>query len=95
MADFPQLNSKDLQELKSKIGEMTRCLARVDAENEHKKDICTDTSKQFNLSKKMVNNLAKAMYKQNFHDIQQEHEAFEYLYESLTMKEEQSQNNEE
>jgi hypothetical protein len=73
-----------LQQLKAMIVEMTYAMQRIDQEREALKDIAKETSEQFGLQKKVVNKLARTMYKHDFATLQQENEEFEQLYESVT-----------
>ena len=73
----------DRLKLKQMLVEMTHCLQRADDEKESMKEISADASEHFNLPKKIINKLAKTMYKHNYADLQSENEDFELLYETL------------
>jgi len=71
------------QKLKSFLAEMTHCMQRADDERESMKEIAEEAYNQFNIPKKIVNKLARTMYKRNYADLQAENEDFEFLYEAL------------
>lgn len=84
MADILAPSSPaDRKKLKTMLSEMTHCMQRADDENESKKEIAEEASKQFDIPKKIINKLAKAMYKHNYDDITAENADFEALYEIL------------
>lgn len=83
MSDVPS-DPKKLQQLKQMIVEMTHSLQRIDSEREQFKDIATEASEQFGIQKKLINKMARTMYKRDFATLQQENEEFETLYESVT-----------
>lgn len=82
MSDAPT-NPKDLQALKAMISEMTHCYSRIDGEKEQCKEIADAAAEKFGLQKKMINKIARTMYKRNYQSLQQENEEFEQLYESI------------
>lgn len=73
----------DKQKLKEMIGEITKCMLRIDSEREAMKEIIKDASERYELSKKMVRKVASTMYKHDYADVQQENEEFELLYETI------------
>ncbi len=75
----------DRTKLKQMLAEMTHCMQRADDEKEQLKEIATEAASQFNIPKKMINKLAKTMYKRSYEDLQAENEDFELLYEVLVM----------
>ena len=76
-------NPADRQKMKTMLAEMTYCLQRADDEREAMKEIANEIQKQFGVPKKIVNKLARTMYKRNYADLQAENEDFELLYETL------------
>ena len=76
-------NETERKKLKAMIVEMTNALSRIDGEREHMKDIAGVASEEFGLEKKIINKLARTMYKNNYADLQAENEHFEFLYEAL------------
>lgn len=83
MSDVPT-DPKKLEQLKAMIAEMTHSLSRIDGEKEQMKEIAEAASETFGVEKKMVNKIARTMYKANYASLQQENEEFEQLYESIT-----------
>lgn len=71
------------QKLKEMIGEITKCMLRIDAEREAMKEIIKDAADRYSLNKKMVRRIASTMYRSDYADVQAEHEEFEDLYESI------------
>ena len=76
-------NPADRQKMKTMLAEMTHCLQRADDEKESMKEIADEVYKQFGIPKKIINKLARTMYKRNYADLQAENEDFELLYETL------------
>ena len=76
-------NKDDRRKLKAMIVEMTNALLRVDSERELLKEISSAASEEFGIQKKLINKLARTLYKNNYADLQTENEHFEFLYESL------------
>lgn len=76
-------NPVDRQKLKLALVEMTHCFQRMDDERESAKDIAADCEEQYGISKKLINKVAKTMYKHSYADVQAENEHFEFLYESI------------
>lgn len=76
-------NPNDRQKLKGMLAEMTHCLEDVEKQKDAMKEIADEASKEFDIPKKIINKLARTMYKRNYADIQAENEDFELLYETL------------
>ena len=72
-----------LTRLKAMVAEITHCLRRMDDEREQMKEIVKVAAEEFGIKKGMVTKIARTMYKHNYADVQQEHEEFELLYESV------------
>ena len=75
--------SKERQEMKQMLAEMTACMQRMDDEREHIKDITKVIEEKFEIKSKVSRKLATTMYKHNYADVQAENDHFEFLYESL------------
>lgn len=88
-------NPKDRQKVKQMLAEMTHCYQRIDDEKEAAKDVAKTISEDFGIEKKLVNKLARTMYKHDYANVQAEHEHFEHLYEMLIegKKSEEDDNN--
>lgn len=76
-------NPKDRQKVKQMLSEMTHCLQRIEDERESFKDIAKAIVDEFGIKKKIINKLARTMYKHDYANQQAENEHFEFLYESL------------
>lgn len=85
MTDHTSLpsNPADRQKLKTMLAEMTHCMQRADDEKESMKEIADEAVRQFDIPKKIINKLARTMYKRNYADLQAENDDFEFLYEAL------------
>lgn len=76
-------NPKDRQMLKQVLVEMTNCMLRVDSEKEAMKELADSASEKFEIPKKIINKIARTMYKRNYSSLQAENEDFSLLYETL------------
>lgn len=76
-------NAEERKRLKAMIVEMTHALSRIDGEREHMKEIAGVAAEEFGLEKKIINKLARTMFKNNYASLQAENEHFEFLYEAL------------
>lgn len=74
---------EDRRKLKAAIVEMTKSMLRMDTERDLLKEIAKTASEDFQIPKKIINKLARTMYKNNYNDLQAENEHFEFLYETL------------
>lgn len=83
MADDPSINPSERIEFKAMLVNMTKLLQEVDDAKEHIKDAAAACEDKFGIKKKLVNKLARTMYKHNYADLQQENDHFSFLYESL------------
>lgn len=73
----------DRAKIKKMLGEISNSLTRVAAERDLIKETISEMSKEFNLSKRQLNRMAKVYHKQNFLREQEEHSEFEDLYTSI------------
>lgn len=73
----------DRKKIKEMLGEICKCMQRIDDERSAKKDIVDEISQQFKLPKKLINKLASTMHKRSYEDVQAENEDFEIIYESV------------
>jgi len=76
-------NPKDIQKLKQMVGEATNAMARIDSENELKKEIIEEIVEQFELPKKMVTKMITVAHKANYSEVSGDAEDFGDLYESV------------
>lgn len=83
MSEYIPTNPADRQKMKTMLVEMTNCLQRMDDEREAMKDIAGVIEEKFEIKKKLVNKLARTIYKHNYADLQAENDHFSDLYETL------------
>ncbi len=83
---YEPINEEERRKLKAMIVEMTNALARMDSEREHLKEIASVAVDEFGIQKKVINKLARTMYKNNYADLQAENDHFEFLYEAIDAK---------
>lgn len=76
-------NPKDREKLKLAVGEITKCLLRIDGEREAVKEIIAAASEEYEIDKKLIRKVANTMYKHNYADKIAEEESFQLLYESI------------
>jgi radical SAM superfamily enzyme len=65
------------------VSEMTYCLDKIDKQRDHMKEIASDAAESFDIPKKLVNRMARIMFKQAYADLCAENEHFELLYETV------------
>jgi len=83
MSESLPVNAAEIAKVKTMIVEMTNCLNRIDAEREQMKDIASSVEEKFGIKKKIINKIARTMFKHNYADLQSENEHFEFLYEAI------------
>ena len=76
-------SDKERKILKTMVSEMTFCLEEIDNQREQMKDIASEAVDKFDIPKKLVNKMARTMYKQAYADLCAENEHFEELYENV------------
>lgn len=76
-------NLGDRQKLKLMFVEITHCFGRMDSEREQMKEIKKEIKEQFDITPKLANKIAKAMYLMDFEDQQAENEEFETMFQAL------------
>jgi len=76
-------NPVDRKKIKDALQEISHSFTRIEAERDLIKDIVKDLSEQYQLSKKIVNKMARVYHKQNFDQEVATHEEFETLYEEI------------
>ncbi len=82
MSNVPS-SDKERQTLKTMISEMTYCLDKIDGQREQMKEIASDAAESFDVPKKLINRMARTMYKHSYSDLCAENEHFEKLYETV------------
>lgn len=73
----------DRAKIKKMLGEVSNSMTRIEGERDLIKETIKEMSKEFNLSKRQLNRMAKVYHKQNFTREQEEHSEFEDLYTSI------------
>lgn len=76
-------SDSDRVKLKAALVEMTNCYSKIDAQRDACKEIADEVVRQFEIPKKIVNKLARTMYKRDYATLSAENEDFELLYETL------------
>lgn len=82
MSNVPS-SDKERQTLKTMISEMTYCLDKMDAQREQMKEIGSEAAETFDVPKKLVNRMARIMYKHTYADLCAENDHFAELYETV------------
>jgi len=73
----------DKAKIRDAVREMADSLLRQDSERELQKEICNSIKDEVGLEPKYLKQLAKVYHKQNFVEVQTEHDEFETLYEEV------------
>ena len=82
--DINQLSNKaDRDKLLKVLKECSDSLTRIDGEKDLIREAVTDTCKQLQLPKRLVNRMVKVYHKQNYDEEVATHEQFETLYETI------------
>ena len=83
---------EDRKKIFAAIREISNSFVRIESERDLIKDIVKDVSDNYQISRKTVNKLAKVYHKQNLSQVEQEHEEFLEVYESITKSSQPEQN---
>lgn len=75
---------EDRKKVFAAIREISNSMTRMEAERDLIKDIVKDVSDNFQVSRKIVNKMAKVYHKQNLSQAVAEHEEFVEMYEEVT-----------
>lgn len=73
----------DRQKIKLAIEEMVKCMLRIDDEKSAMKDIMDELEEKYDLPKKIVRKMAKAMYKSNVEEEKAESDEFFDVYDAI------------
>lgn len=76
-------NPEERKKFKSALATVTHYLQQVDDTKEGMKETVEALSADYGLDKKIINKLARTMYKHNYGSLQEENRHFEMLYELL------------
>ena len=82
MSNVPS-SDKERQTLKTMVSEMTYCLDKIDKQREQMKEIAGDAAESFDIPKKLINRMARIMFKHLYADLRAENDHFEDLYETV------------
>lgn len=74
---------KDQERLKNMLTEISNCMTRIEGERDCIKEIVEDAGSSFELDKKYIRRVAKALHQASFDKLKVETEEFETLYETL------------
>lgn len=76
---------EDRKRLKGGLEEVVNCLAQIKAQQEHKKDIINRLYEEFDVPKKLLNKVSRAMFNEEYQKVAAEAEDFETLVETLKL----------
>lgn len=75
---------EDRKKIFGAIREISNSMTRIEAERDLIKDIVKDVSDNFQISRKVVNKMAKVYHKQSLSQTVAEHEEFVEMYDEIT-----------
>lgn len=75
---------EDRKKIFGAIREISNSMVRIEAERDLIKDIVKDVSDNYQLSRKVVNKMAKVYHKQSLSQTVAEHEEFVEMYDDVT-----------
>ena len=78
------LSPEQKKELQGAVREISASMLRTEAERDLIREIVKDQSQKHNISKKIINKIAKTYHKQNLTQEIAEHEEFVEMYDSVT-----------
>lgn len=76
-------NPADLKKIKDMVIELSGQLQMIDDRKLYIKEAVAALSEEFTIPKKVLNDMAKTHFKQNYRDKSQESEVFSLVYESV------------
>lgn len=76
-------NPEERKKFKTMLAVLTTHMYDIDVHKESMKETVESMSADYGLDKKVINKLAKTMYKSNYGSLQEENRHFETLYEIL------------
>lgn len=80
------MNANDALEVQKIIKELSNSMTRADAERDYQKEAIKETAEKYGLEKKHLRKVAKVYHKNTFANEQADHEDFEELYNTMTLK---------
>ena len=75
---------EDRKKFMGAVKEISNSLIRMEAERDLIREIVKEKADEFNISKKVINKIAKTYHKQNRAQVEAEHEEFMELYDDAT-----------
>ena len=78
------LSPEQKKDLQGAVREISASMTRTEAERDLIREIVKDQSQKHNISKKIINKIAKTYHKQNLTQEIAEHEEFVEIYDSVT-----------
>lgn len=75
---------EDRKKIFAAVREISNSMTRIEAERDLIKDIVKDVSDNYQLSRKVVNKMAKVYHKQSLSQTVAEHEEFVEMYDEVT-----------
>lgn len=75
---------EDRKKIFGAVREISNSMTRIEAERDLIKDIVKDVSDNYQLSRKVVNKMAKVYHKQSLSQTVAEHEEFVEMYDEVT-----------
>lgn len=76
-------NPADRKKIADALNEISNAMYRIQGEKDYIKETVDDLSKKFDISKKILNRMARIHYKQAFNETVAENDEFEALYENV------------
>lgn len=77
-------NEEDRKKFMGAIKEISNSMIRIEAERDLIREIVKEKSDEFQISKKIINKVARAYHKQNMTQVEDEHNEFVEIYEETT-----------
>lgn len=75
---------EDKKKFLQAIVELSNSMTRIDGERDLIKEVVSELADNYKISRKTVKKIAVTYHKQNLNQVEQEHEEFVELYDSLT-----------
>lgn len=76
-------NAEERKKFKTMLAVLTAHMRDIDVHRESIKETVEDMAADYGLEKKIINKLAKTMYKHNYGSLQEENNHFAILYETI------------
>lgn len=76
-------NPADRKKVADALNEISNAMYRIAGEKDYIRETINDLAKEYEVSKKILNRMARIHYKQSFSETVAEDEEFEILYENV------------